>query len=49
MLRFYALGRIGKYKRKQSDLKCGFVRPFRVMSKRIQQEKYVRSEGVSYL
>jgi len=35
MLRIYALGRIGERKRKHTNLAWEFVRPFRVMSKRI--------------
>jgi hypothetical protein len=49
MLLIYALDRIGKCKLKQNEIACGFVCPFRVMSKRIYLQEYGRSAFVSYL
>ena len=49
MLLIYVLGSIGKCKRKHANSGCGFIRPFRVMSKRIHLEKYGKSGFVSYI
>jgi len=48
MFRIYALGRIGKYKRKHTDIACVFVSPFRVMSQSIHLEKYGKIAVFSY-
>jgi hypothetical protein len=49
MLRYYDLGLIGKCKRKHNDLALVFVRPFRVMPKRIKMEKYGSISVLPYL